>query len=253
MKRHIPYLAILVSLAIAAAPAFAATGFHVVPVHGTVAGEGYAYYLKRLWQTTIATSPPAKPCQTLNVNGHKVGLLTLKTLKPMKESYTCSEPAGRPLYADMLSSECSTFNGDHGKYGTSDSQLEKCARALFKGARNTATVDGRPVNVTKLVATTRVYRVHLPKKNIFGSNKAGKGRSAAHGYGLLLTGLSRGTHVIHAVFKSGSTKWDITWSVPVYKSICWWRSIPCRTGGTLNHDHPLLRRPPRGVPRTELS
>jgi hypothetical protein len=215
MKRHIPYLAILCSFAIAAAPASAASGFHVVPVHGTVAGEGYAYYLKRLWQITFAMSPPVSPCQTLKVNGHKVALLTLRTLKPMKESYTCNEPAGRPLYADMLSSECSTFKGDHGKYGTSDSQLEKCARAGLSGTKNPATVDGQRVDVTKLVASTPVYRVHVPKKNLFGSNRAGKGRAAAHGYGLLLTGLSKGGHVIHTLFEAGSTRWDITWKVHV--------------------------------------
>ena len=216
MKRRISYLAILGSLAIAAAPAFAAPGFHVVPVHGTVAGEGYAYYLKRDWQIVFSTSPPVKPCQTLNVNGHDVGLLTLRTLKPIKESYACSEPAGRPLYAVELSSECSTFKGDHGKYGTSDPQLEKCARTLFKGSKNATAVDGQSVNVTKLVATTGVYRVHVQKKNLFGSNRAGKGKSAAHGYGLLLTGLSKGTHVIHTLFKFGSNRWDITWSVHVH-------------------------------------
>jgi hypothetical protein len=108
----------------------------VVPAKGKIAGEGYAYYLERFWKiTTFATSPPAKPCQTMTVKGQRVGLLTPKTIAPMKESYRCNIPAGQPVYAVELSNECSTFKGDHGTYGTSDSQLRKCARVLFKGSR----------------------------------------------------------------------------------------------------------------------
>ena len=204
-----------VSVVLAGA-ALAAGGTNVVPANGKVAGEGYAYYLERSWQITFATSPPAEPCQTLTVNGKQVGLLTTKTLTPMPESYSCSEPTGRPVYAIQLGNECSTFKGDHGTFGTSDSQLKKCAVALFKGVKDTATVDGHSVKVTRLIATTGVYPVHVPKKNINGSGKAGMGRSAAHGYGLLLTGFSKGTHVIHALASVGTSKWDITWTLHVH-------------------------------------
>jgi hypothetical protein len=199
-----------------ASAALAAGGTGVVPAKGRVAGEGYAYYLQRAWQITFAESPPEKPCQTLTVNGNHVGLLTSKTLTPMTESYSCSEPAGQPVYADELSNECSTFKGDHGTFGTSDSQLKKCAVALFKGAKDTATVDGHSVNVTELIGTTGVYPVQVPKNNINGSGKAGTGRSAAHGYGLLLAGFSKGTHVIHALFGIGTSKWDVTWTLHVH-------------------------------------
>jgi hypothetical protein len=199
-----------------ASAALAAGGTGVVPAKGKIAGEGYAYYLQRDWQITFATSPPVQPCQTVTVNGKDVGLLTIKTLTPMTASYSCSEPAGRPVYAVELSNECSTFKGDHGTFGTSDSQLKKCAVALFKGAKDTATVDGRSVNVTKLIATTGVYPVHVPKNNINGSGKAGKGRSAAHGYGLLVTGFSKGTHVIHALLSIGTSRWDTTWTLHVH-------------------------------------
>ncbi|MBV9001935.1 MAG: hypothetical protein JO304_22955 [Solirubrobacterales bacterium] len=203
-------------MGVLASAALAAGGTGVVPAKGQVAGEGYAYYLQRSCQITFATSPPAKPCETLTVNGRRVGLLTLKTLTPMTESYSCSEPAGRPVYAVELSNECSTFKGDHGTFGTSDSELKKCAAALFKGAKDTVTVDRQPVNVTELVATTGGYPVHVPKNNINGSGKPGNGRSAAHGYGLLFTGFSKGTHVIHALVSIGTSKWDTTWTLHVH-------------------------------------
>jgi hypothetical protein len=62
------------------------------------------------------------------------------------------------------------------------------------------------VDVHKLIAATEVYPVHVPKKNILNSHKASSGRSAAYGYGLLLTGLSKGTHTIHNL-----------WSVSTFK------------------------------------
>ncbi len=199
-----------------AGAALAAGGTGVVPAKGKVAGEGYAYYLQRSWQLQFATSPPAKPCSTLGVNGRTVGLLTLKTFTPGTYRYTCSEPAGRPLYGVALSNECSTFKGDHGKFGTSDSQLKKCARALFKGAKQTATVDGHSVAITKLLAATGVFAIHVPKKNLLGSGKAGSGRSAAYGYGLLDTGFAKGTHVIHGVGTIGTIKFDVTWTLHVH-------------------------------------
>ena len=189
----------------------------VVPATGRVARKGYAYYLERAWQVTFANSRPVKACQTVTVNGKRVGLLVLKTLAPEKESYTCGEPAGRPVYAVQPSDECSTFKGDHGKFGTTNSQLKKCARALFNAPRDTTTVDGQTVAVAKLVSTTGVYRVHVPKNgNVFESHKSGSGRSAAHGFGLLLTGFSKGTHVIHALESFGHYKWDITWTLRVH-------------------------------------
>lgn len=196
--------------------ALAAGGTRVVPPKGKVAGQGYAYYLERDWQITFGTTPPVKACQTLTVNGQHVAFLELSSLNSGTYRYACNEPAGRPLYAIELSNECSTFKGDHGKFGTSDSQLMRCARALFKGGKQITTVDGRSVDATKLVAATGVYPVHVPKNNFFGSKKAASGRSAAYGWGLLLTGFSKGTHTIHGVASIGTSHWDITWTAHVH-------------------------------------
>jgi hypothetical protein len=195
--------------------ALAAVTSNVVPANGKVAGHGYGYWLQRSWQFIFSSfsSPAAKPCQTLIAGGQAVGYLTLARIGPGKHKITCTEPAGRPLYADEVSSECSTFKGDHGNFGTSGPQLKRCARATFKGIKNTTTLDGRRVDMKSLIAASAVYPVHLGKHNPLG-DPPGNGRSAAYGYGLLVSGLSQGTHVIHTVAKAGGTL-DITWTVHV--------------------------------------
>jgi hypothetical protein len=197
-----------------AGTALAAGASGVVPANSNAAGHGYAYWLQRSWQFHFSSSPSVKPCQTLAAGGQLVGYLTLDALAPGKHKITCSEPVGRPLYADELSSECSTFHGDHGNFGTSGTQLERCAHATFKGLKNTTTVDGHRVDMKSLIAATAVYPVHLNQRNAFGAPPGG-GRSAAYGYGLLLSGLGIGTHVIHSLASAGGTTFDITWTVHV--------------------------------------
>jgi hypothetical protein len=201
--------------------ALAATRIHVVPPGGKVARTGYAYWLERQWQLQFAHTPPYTACQTMTVNGQKVGYLGIKSIAPATTKYKCSEPAGRPLYVIELSAECSTFHGDHLTFGTSNSQLKRCARTEFTQGNPTVTttIDGNTVDALKLVAATGVYRVHVPKNNLLGTNKPGNGRSAAYGPGLLLTGLAKGTHVIHSVATVSQpvrAKWVYTWTVTVH-------------------------------------
>ncbi len=194
--------------------ALAAGSDNVVPANGKVAGHGYGYWLKRSWQATFGATPPANPCRSLTANRRRVGYLTLTTLAPRTDKYTCREPSGRPLYVVELSNECSTFKGDHGKFGTSDRELMRCARALFAGAKATTTIDGHPVSVKALIAGTGAYGVESPSSNPFGV-PAGTGRSAAYGFGLLITGLAPGTHFIQSRWRIGSSKWNIRFTVDV--------------------------------------
>lgn len=195
------------------AGAFAAAGTTVVPPGGTVAGQGYAYWLQHGWQFWFGQTLPVNPCGTLTANGKRVGYLTLTSVNPGKDKYSCTEPARRPLYVDSLSAECSTFVGDHNGFGTSASQLEQCAKAVFQGAQQTTTIDGQAINTSTLVAATGVYPVHTVSTNNLFSLPVGRGRSAAYGYGLLLIGFSKGTHIIHNVEVLGGTTWNITWTV----------------------------------------
>lgn len=184
----------------------------VVPPGGKIAGETSSYWLKRSWQTVFNTPAPVDACQWLTANGQRVRYLTLTTIAPGTDKYTCTEPAGQPTYVIGLSNECSTFHGDHGAFGTTDPALKTCARSQFRGVHQATTIDGRPVNASKLVAAAGAYPVHAAHKNILGL-PAGTGRSAAYGYGLLLTGFAKGRHTIHLRASVGSARWDITYSV----------------------------------------
>jgi hypothetical protein len=170
----------------------------VVPPHGTVAGKGYGYYVGKVWQV-IFTSPTKHPdtCATVTVGGQQVAVVWPAITGSGTYTQTCSEPAGRPIYLQHVADECSTFKGDHGSYGTTDAQLKKCARAEFKNATGRTTVDGQRVaHINTYIAASGVYAVNLSQgHNYFGAKKM-HGRSAAYGYGVLLTGLSKGTHKI---------------------------------------------------------
>jgi hypothetical protein len=101
-----------------------------------------------------------------------------------------------PIYVHGINNECSTVHGDHAGYGTSATQLERCARHGFKRDHGSASVDGVPVvNYRELIAAAAVVEARLPKRNAFHLAPQ-RLRSAAYGEGLLLRGLAAGTHTI---------------------------------------------------------
>jgi hypothetical protein len=191
--------------------ALAAGATNVVPPTGKVAGHGSGYWLQRSWQLLYSSSAPVAPCQTLTSNGQRVGYLT-QMFASGTQKITCNEPAGRPLFLIAASSECSTFKGDHPGFGTSDAQLKRCARVLFRPPKATLTLDGHRVDLNTLIAATGVFRVHVVKNNVFGA-PPGNARSAAYGPILLLTGLGTGTHVIRLAGPSPTH--EVTWTVHV--------------------------------------
>jgi hypothetical protein len=198
-----------ISAAIAAAlvlalcgAAAAATPSHVVPPNGKVGGKGYSYYLGR-WEKAFFHSAAA--CQTVTVSGLRVALVF------GGESPACTEPAGRPIYLGAPADECSTLPGDHKGYGTTASQLKRCARAGFNVFSDVkAWVDDRRVSrYARFTTATQAFAFHIPK-NRFPGVKQRSGRSAAYGYGLLLTGLTKGTHTVRQTFTLNGTKVDNT-------------------------------------------
>jgi hypothetical protein len=198
----------------------AGTGSNVIPPGGTVAGTGYAFWLRWQWQDQFSHKPPYQKCQTVDVNGQKVGYLGVKTTAPGANRATCTEPVGRPLYIIQTSAECSTFKGDHLTFGTSDSQLVKCAKAELQEVNATfnTTVDGRAVNVMKLATGTTAYPVTNVTGNFVTVSKPTNGRSAAYGPGLLLSGLTKGTHVVKGTTKITqpvATTWTYDWTIEV--------------------------------------
>ena len=169
----------------------------------------------RSWQATFSASPPARPCQSLLIGRRRLGYLTLKTIVPGTRHYTCGMSRLDVQFSwSGLATNAPMSKGDHAEYGTSDRQLMRCARALFAGAKDSPTLDGRSVNVDRLIAATGAYGVDSPKNNPLGL-PSGMGRSAAYGFGLLLTKFSRGTHSIRSLWAIGTSHWDVSFTLHV--------------------------------------
>lgn len=139
----------------------------------------------------FATGAPAPSCLALTVAGEKVAVLRPPPMQGA--TATCNEPAGRAIYVHQITNECSTLKGDHKGFGTTNADLVKCAKSLFKrpAVSFSATLDGHTVNLHALVTSTGEFLV--PK--VVGQS-ASTARSAAYGPGILLRGLSKGTHTI---------------------------------------------------------
>lgn len=181
--------------------AAAAAPSHVVPPNGKLAGRGYSYYLERAWKVFFGAPGP---CQTATVGGVRVAVVN------PSDGPSCNEPAGRPVYVSGPSAECSTLPGDHNGFGKSASQLRRCARAELKNSVVHAWLDGHQVpNFASFITTTNAFAFRLPK-NRFPGVKQRKGRSAAYGYGLLLTGLTKGNHTVRHAGTVIGTKIDTT-------------------------------------------
>jgi hypothetical protein len=72
----------------------------------------------------------------------------------------------------------------------------RCARRGFKGLHGSASVDGTPViDYRELISAAPVIDARLPKHNGFHLAPQ-RLRSADYGEGLLLRGLTAGTHTI---------------------------------------------------------
>jgi hypothetical protein len=194
-------------LALCGGAAAAAAG-HVVPPNGKVGGKGYSYYLERGWKTFFASPGP---CQAVTVGGLRVAVVSADA------GPGCNEPAGRPVYVTGPDNECSTLPGDHNGYGKTPSQLEQCARAglkVFSDVR--AFVDGQPIpEFARFITATEVFAFRMPKNRFPGIKQRG-GRSAAYGYGLLLTGLTKGTHKVRHTLTLKGKRYTVTTTLRVW-------------------------------------
>ncbi|MFL5824456.1 MAG: hypothetical protein ACJ764_13565 [Solirubrobacteraceae bacterium] len=185
----------VVALAVAAG-AFASTLRDVVRPHGQVAGHKYPYWLKRTYQRFYeAPAPGPKPCETVKVNGKSVVLV--EDIRGGKIS--CHVPARHPIFVNELGRGCANIPGQHNGYGTSDYQLDLCAREVPQKALISEWLDGRRVRNPNYGRyfwfNARVFTVHVPagRFNGFGPRRT---HAAAWGWALLLKGLPKGTHTV---------------------------------------------------------
>jgi hypothetical protein len=178
------------------AAAQTATSSTVVPAGGQVAGQGYGQWLRNSWQRAFADLPDASACQTQRTPAGAVALL-LGGYSGKAETHTCRLRANAPIYVNGLSVECSTIEQPP-FHGNTPAELKRCARRDWRGATHlSASIDGRRVRGYRtLITASPVYAFQLPKHNILGTTQR-SGRSAAYGEGLLLRGLSAGTHTVH--------------------------------------------------------
>jgi len=189
--------ALTVAVGLSTGPSALASGDSVVvPPGGTVAGMGYGGWLALSWQLAFRAHPPGPgACESAITADGPVAVL-FQSFAGGEQAYTCNEPLGRPIYIVGISNECSTVPGDHPGFGDTPAQLELCAPTGFDGAFGTASVDGRAVeDYRALISRTAVFTIHLPRNNLFDTIER-TAQSAAFGEGLLLRGLSTGTHIV---------------------------------------------------------
>jgi hypothetical protein len=175
-----------------AGQAQAASGATIVPKGGTVAGRTYAQWLGAWWQLRLNRPPDVSICR--EVDGVAV-LIGGRNAGGGGESDACTLPVGQAVYLNGLAVECSTMQRKP-LHGSTSAELKSCAKRRYKGAKMTATLDGRPVRAYSSYATASpVVAAKLPRINVLKSKRR-TGRVAAYGVGLLLTGLTVGTHVL---------------------------------------------------------
>jgi hypothetical protein len=165
----------------------------VVGSAGKVAGHGYPYWLGAADRIFFTDGGAPPLCQTLHAHGQAVEFLDGADTD---QQITCRVPPQEPIYVHGINNECSTVHGDHAGFGTSAAQLERCARHGFKGDHGAVSIDGVPVaNYRQLISAAPVLDARLPKHNRFHLAPQ-RMRSADYGEGLLLRGLTAGTHAI---------------------------------------------------------
>jgi hypothetical protein len=212
-------VALLLSSSLGACGSSKTSANNAVPVTGTVAGKGYAYWLEHVLQHEYATSsrtPPSPSCSVVSVGGQRVAWLSSST---PSGAVTCSEPEDRGLYVEGPVGNCSTLTEDHTGFGTTSAELEQCARSNFEkafaGVSHSVTLDGRLMR--SVVTATGVF--YVPKVVSgglcsFPCLAAPTAHAAGYGYGLLLSELSKGTHVIHVTI-GASYNVSVTFTIHV--------------------------------------
>jgi hypothetical protein len=179
----------------------------IVPAGGQVGGFTYAQWEAKAWQWDIAhlrshhaLAPSTLPCVTNGQQG--------PVWFPDGDRYdfgntlteTCTAPAGRYVFIDYPSVECSTVEPPpfHAK---TNAGLLRCARSFGPGASSLA-FDGQVLSPSGVVVGTAVFGFSMPAKHnwLEVPGKTG-GRAAAYGQGLILGPLTPGVHTLVRVYQ----------------------------------------------------
>jgi hypothetical protein len=194
--RLVPVAAVLGLALTAAAVAFASPTSHVVQKGGTIAGEPYSYYMKVVWTQYFSSKTAPARCDTIKVNGVTVGVVT----DFGGGNSTCSEPAGRPIYINEVSDECSSLPGQH-PLGDSNVEIAECSWNTEQYARVVASINKQNVyhfGRNSWVGTGgngKAFPVKVPAGRFKGV-RAQTVRTYGWGWSMLLKGFSKGKYTV---------------------------------------------------------
>ena len=181
-----------------------AVTFCLVAPSASAAPTNLGKTLGNLWTTVLETPTPDNP---FGGGGPQCVVLGGKIVAPFGGgSLTCTVKAGTRIFIAAWTTECSSFEGDHGSFGTTEAELRACAVAADEEVTATVTINGEPVPLSSV--ETGLLTIHLPQDNIFDLKGADRnGLSVAHGFVYLTDPLTPGTYIIegHVVFSDGST------------------------------------------------
>jgi hypothetical protein len=194
---------VMLLLALAGATGYAAgagTGV-VVPPGAHIEGHTYAQWEARAWQWAIANLrfhysglPRTLRCTTVGQTG-PVWFLGGDSYEGAGDAIrrVCDVPAGRYLFIDDPSDECSTVEPAP-FHATTAAGLQGCARS-FGPLTSTLTLDGKRIAASGFDVTTAVFRFRMPPHdNDLLVPGATGGRGAAYGQPVMLRPLSAGPH-----------------------------------------------------------
>lgn len=209
------------ALALGATAAFASAGppTTVVSPSHRVGGKTYSQWMTASWQWILAHGH-AEPaghtgafsCIKSSQRG-KVWFLQDEYEKDTPVTVTCAVPAGRYLFIEGPTFDCSTVEAP--PFGATPRGLVACAHRFRLGGAE-LTVDGRVMHPSAYSVATPVFRFTMPAVgNILRVTGHTSGFAAAIGDATMLRPLSRGRHTIVQLerFSDGSaveTTWQIT-------------------------------------------
>jgi hypothetical protein len=184
-------------------PAAANAPGAVVPGNEIIGGHTYAQWEARAWQWAIAnlrfftSAVPRTPrCATAGQT-EPVWFLDGNLFEGVGNDLrrACDVPAGRYIFIDEPSAECSTVEPAP-FHATTTAGLESCARALgpFK---STLTLDGKRIIRSGYVVASPVFRFTMPPRdNYLLVPGATHGKGAAYGDAVMLRPLTPGAHTL---------------------------------------------------------
>jgi hypothetical protein len=184
-------------------PAAANAASVVVPGNEIIGGHTYAQWEARAWQWAIenlrffnSPLPRTARCATAGQTG-PVWFLDGNLFEGVGDALrrACNVPAGRYIFIDEPSAECSTVEPAP-FHATTSAGLESCARSLGPFS-STLTLDGKRIIRSGYVVASGVFRFTMPPRdNYLLVPGATHGQGAAYGDAVMLRPLTPGAHTL---------------------------------------------------------